>query len=181
QPGAQPPDPVQLGLVVRPPAGPSPVRHELVQGGQAWQQFLAAAAGVDQGGGTGQRHLGVMGKNHLAPFHRPCVVSPALRTLPLTGAAVPGLGPRAPGAAAGNVGLALAVLTAATSGTAGTFASALIGAGRPAAAHRAAARAGPFAGARPLRGGSGARAGQPQPRAQGPGGPPPSRPAAYHL
>src|SRR5262249_33645609 len=129
QPGPQPPDPVQLGLVVRPPAGPSPVRHELVQGVQAGQQFLAAAAGVDQGGGTGQRHLGVMGKNHLAPFHRPGVVPPAQRTFPLTGAAVPGPGPGAPGAAAGNVGLALAVLTAATSGTAGTFASALIGAG----------------------------------------------------
>ena len=40
-----------------------------------------------------------------------------------------GLGTRATGAAAGNVGLALAVLTAATSGTAGTFAPALIGAG----------------------------------------------------
>ena len=117
-----------------------------------------------------------------------------------------GLGTRATGAAAGNVGLALAVLTAATSGTAGTFASALIGAGwspgaavltriavaalihprrrghgpprratpvpgagRPAAAHRAAARAGPFAGARPLRGGSVTGAGQLEQRVQVPG------------
>jgi len=82
---------------------------------------------------------------------------------------VTGLGTRATGAAAGNVGLALAVLTAATSGTAGTFASALIGAGRPAAAHRAAARAGPFAGARPLRGGSVTGAGQLEQRVQVPG------------
>ena len=82
-----------------------------------------------------------------------------------------GLGTRATGAAAGNVGLALAVLTAATSGTAGTFASALIGAGwSPAAAHRAAARAGPFAGARPLRGGSVTGAGQLEQRVQVPGG-----------
>src|SRR5215469_11404611 len=99
--------------------------------------------------------------------------------------------------AQGGAGLGLALVSAAAFGTAGTFASALIGAGwspgaavltriavaalihprrrghgpprratpvpgagRPAAAHRAAARAGPFAGARPLRGGSVTGAGQ---------------------
>jgi len=71
QPGAQPADRVEFGLVVCAPPGPAPVLDEPVKGSGVRQQFLAAAAGVNEGGGRGQRHLGVMGKNQLDPFHHP--------------------------------------------------------------------------------------------------------------
>ena len=65
EPGAQLADRVELGLVVRARPGPPPGRDELVEGGGVGQEFLAAAAGVDQRRGIGQRYLGVMGKKHL--------------------------------------------------------------------------------------------------------------------
>src|SRR5262249_60428016 len=55
QPGAQPPDRVEFGLVVCASPGPAPVFDEPVQGSGVRQQFLTAAAGVDEGGGGGQR------------------------------------------------------------------------------------------------------------------------------
>ena len=64
----------QLRPVMRAPAGHAPLRHEPVQGGLVGQP-LGAAAGVDQVGGGGQRHLSVMGKKHLDSFHRPRLVS----------------------------------------------------------------------------------------------------------
>ena len=69
QPGAQLADGVELGLVVRALAGPAPGCDEAVEGRRVRQLLGAAAAGVDQGGGSGQRHFGVMSKNHFDSFH----------------------------------------------------------------------------------------------------------------
>jgi hypothetical protein len=65
---AELPDLVEFLLVVGAAAGPSPILDEPVEGGHVRQLFPAAARGVDQRGGRVERHLGVMGKNHLTSF-----------------------------------------------------------------------------------------------------------------
>jgi len=62
--GPQRADGIELRPVVGAPAGHFPGRNEAVECGLVGQ-FLAAAAGVDQGSRRGQRHLGVMSKNQL--------------------------------------------------------------------------------------------------------------------
>jgi len=53
---------------VRAVAGPLPLLDERVERGDVWQLLLVLPARVDQGDGTGQGALCVMGKHALDPF-----------------------------------------------------------------------------------------------------------------
>ena len=56
-----------LGLVAGPAAGELPGVQEGRQGGRVGQPLLAVRRGVHQCGRGRQRHLGVMGKQHVTP------------------------------------------------------------------------------------------------------------------